>query len=515
MDLLTIAIVALVGAPLLAGGLSLVVHRSVVLHAINLASMAMLVTAEIVITRTVLKDGPFTAMSQLVYLDAFSTFILFIIGVVGLACSFYMRSYMDEHVARGTIAPTRLNLFFFLFHMFLLAMVVATLANSVGVQWVAIEATTLATTFLIAFWRRRESLEAGWKYLILCSVGISLALFGVVLLYYSSLHVLSDAGQALNVTQLLPVADRLNPHVLKLAFIFILVGYGTKVGLVPMHTWLPDAYTEAPAPVVAMLAGVLEVVSAYAILRVRVIVDHAVPFAFTSGLLTLFGFASLVTAAFFILIQHNYKRLFAYSSIEHMGIAMIGFGVGGALGTFGGLFHLLNHAFAKSMAFFAAGNIHRRFHTVEIGQVQGLATAQPWTAVALMTSGLALSALPPFSLFASEVQIVTALSSQGVPGMLFTSPEGMVTVSVSDQFGRMGLVSVFLMAGALAFGGLLYRITGMVWGVPPEEVSRGEPWTFGHLPIIVLVGALAAFCFFLPPPIQHLLEEATAILVVQ
>ncbi len=510
-----IEVAALVAAPLFAGGLSLTVHRSALLHAINLMSMAILVTAEIMITRTMLKDGPFTALEQLVYLDALSTFILFIIGTVGLACSFYMRSYLDEQVARGVIAPTRLNLFFFLFHMFLLAMIVATIANSVGVQWVAIEATTLATTFLIAFWRRRESLEAGWKYLILCSVGISLALFGVVLLYYSSLHVLSDVGQALNVTQLLTVADRLNPHVLKLAFIFILVGYGTKVGLVPMHSWLPDAYTEAPAPVVAMLAGVLEVVSVYAILRMRVIVDHAVPFAFTGGLLALLGFASLVTAAFFILIQHNYKRLFAYSSIEHMGIAMIGFGVGGALGTFGGLFHLLNHAFAKSMAFFAAGNIHRRFHTVEIGQVQGVSTAQPWTAMALMISGLALSALPPFSSFASEVQVVTALASQGVPGMWFTSTEGMVTIALSDQFERLALTAVFLMSVALAFGGLIYRITGMVWGTPTEGVLRQETWSLGHLPVILLAGALVVFSVFLPPPIRQLLERATTILVIQ
>ena len=364
-----------------------------------------------------LRDGPFTAIGQLVYLDALSAFILFIIGVVGLACSLYMRSYMDEQVARGVIAPRRLNLFFFLFHMFLLSMVIATVANSVGVQWVAIEATTLATTFLIAFWRRRESLEAGWKYLILCSVGISLALFGVVLTYYSSLHVLGDVSEALNVTQLLPLADRLNPHVLKLAFIFILVGYDTKVGLVPMHSWSPGCLHRS-AGSGGGDAGRCppEVVAVYAILRMRMIVDHAVPSAFTGGLLALLGFASFVTAAFFILIQHNYKRLFAYSSIEHMGIAMIGFGVGGPLGTFGGLFHLLNHAFAKSMAFFAAGNIHRRFHTVEIGQVEGLAIAQPWTAVALMISGLALSALPPFASFASEVQIVTALASQGVPG---------------------------------------------------------------------------------------------------
>lgn len=509
-----IEVVVLLLAPLLAGGLSLVIHRSALLHGINLMSMGALVTAEIMITRTVLRDGPITALGELVYLDALSTFILFIIGAVGLACSCYMRSYMDEQVARGVIAPTRLNLFFFLFHMFLFAMVIATIANSIGVQWVAIEATTLATTFLIAFWRRRGSLEAGWKYLILCSVGISLALFGVVLTYYSSLHVLGDVGQALNVTQLQPVADRLNPHVLKLAFIFILVGYGTKVGLVPMHSWLPDAYTEAPAPVVAMLAGVLEVVAVYAILRMKLIVDHAVPADFTGGLLGSLGFASFVTAALFILIQHNYKRLFAYSSIEHMGIAMIGFGVGGPLGTFGGLFHLLNHAFAKSMAFFAAGNIHRRFHTVEIGHVQGLAIVQPWTAMALTISGLALSALPPFASFASEVQIITALASQGVPGMWFTGTGSMATFALSDQLSRLGFAAVFLLSGVLAFGGMIYRITGMVWGTPPDGIIRGETWTLGHLPIILLTVALVGFGFFLPQPIQQLIEQATGIIVI-
>jgi len=510
-----IAVVVLLIAPILAAALSLVVQRSALLHAINLSSMGTLVVAEIMIIRSVLNDGPLTALGEFVYLDSLSAFILFIIGTVGLACSFYMRSYMDEQVARGVIAPRRLNLFFFLFHMFLLAMVLATIANSIGVQWVAIEATTLATTFLIAFWRRRESLEAGWKYLILCSVGISLALFGVVLTYYSSLLVLGDVSQALNVTQLLPLADRLNPHVLKLAFIFILVGYGTKVGLVPMHNWLPDAYTEAPAPVVAMLAGVLEVVAVYAILRLRMIVDHAVPSTFTGGLLALIGFASFVTAALFILIQHNYKRLFAYSSIEHMGIAMIGFGVGGVLGTFGGLFHLLNHAFAKSMAFFAAGNIHRRYHTVEIDHVRGLAVAQPWTAMGLMISGLALSALPPFASFASEMHVITALAAQGIPGMEISSTGGMVTVTWSEQFSHVGLVAVFLLSAVLAFGGLIYRMTGMVWGAPPEGIVRGEAWTLGRLPIILLAVALVGFGLFLPQLIQQLLEQATSILLLE
>ncbi|ALA60148.1 proton-conducting transporter membrane subunit [Nitrospira moscoviensis] len=493
------AVSVLLLAPLVAGGLSLLLTSSRWLHFVNLASMGALVSAEVVIGRTVLTTGAITALGELVYIDALSSVILFIIGTVGLACSLYMRSYLDEQVARGVIAPSRLNLFFFLFHMFLLAMVVATIANSLGVQWVAIEAATLATTFLIAFWRRRESLEAGWKYLILCSVGISLALFGVVLMYYSSLRVLGDVSSALNVTQLQQVAAQLDAHILKLAFVFLFVGYGTKVGLVPMHSWLPDAYTEAPAPVAAMLAGVLETVAVYAIVRSRGIVDQAVAPEFTGSLLVLFGLLSFAIAAFFLLLQHNYKRLLAYSSIEHMGLTMVGFGVGGAVGTFGGLFHLINHAFAKSLAFFAAGNIHRRYRSVEIHQVQGLVTVLPGSALALIVAGLALAALPPFALFASEMQIMTALGTAGLPGEW-------------GQSGSRGPVILLLLCSLVAFAGFLYRITGMVWGAAPHQIVRGERWSAGHLALILLSVVLMGFCWVLPLPLSHLLEAASVML---
>lgn len=501
-ETIQLAVSLLLLAPLVAGGLSLLLTSSRRLHLVNLTSMGALVSAEIVIGRTVIATGPLTALGDLVYIDALASLILFIIGTVGLACSLYMRSYMDEQVARGVIAPGRLNLFFFLFHMFLLAMVVATIANSLGVQWVAIEATTLATTFLIAFWRRRESLEAGWKYLILCSVGISLALFGVVLMYYSSLRVLGDVSSALNVTQLQQVAARLDPHILKLAFVFLFVGYGTKVGLVPMHSWLPDAYTEAPAPVAAMLAGVLETVAVYAIVRSRGIVDQAVSPEFTGSLLALFGLLSFSIAAFFLLLQHNYKRLLAYSSIEHMGLAMVGFGVGGTIGTFGGLFHLINHAFAKSLAFFAAGNIHRRYKSVEIGQVQGLFTVLPGSAMALVVAGLALAALPPFALFASDMHIITALGTWGLPGEW-------------GHPGARGPVVLLLLCSLVAFAGFLYRITGMVWGVAPPAIVRGEPWSAGHLSLILLSVLLVGLCLALPLPLSQLLETASAMLTTR
>jgi hydrogenase-4 component F len=498
-DIASVAVGLLILAPLAAGLLSLVIKTSRVLHLVNLASMTILISAEVAIGRTVLTQGSLKAIGDIVYIDALSSLILFIIGTVGIACSLYMRSYLDEQVTRGVIAPSRLNLFFFLFHMFLLAMVIATIANSLGVQWVAIEATTLATTFLIAFWRRRESLEAGWKYLILCSVGISLALFGVVLMYYSSLRVLGDVSSALNITQLQEVAAQLDPHILKIAFVFLFVGYGTKVGLVPMHTWLPDAYTEAPAPVAAMLAGVLETVSVYAIVRSKGIADQAMSPDFTGSLLALFGLVSFALAAFFILLQHNSPRLLAYSSIEHMGLAMIGFGVGGPLGTFGGLFHLVNHAFAKSLAFFAAGNIHRRYKSVEIDQVQGLIRVLPASALAILIAGLALAALPPFALFASEMQIVTALGTIGLPG----------------DWGRPGArspVVLLLLCSVVAFAGFLYRITSMVWGPAPRDIVMGERWTVGQISLILLSLLLVTLCWVLPPPLRQLLDNASSML---
>ena len=507
-------VIVLLAGPVVAGLLSLVIHRARVLHAMNFLAMLALAVAETALTRRVLTEGSVTALGSLVYVDALSDFILIIITAVGLSCSLYMWSYMDEQVARGVIAPKHLGLFFFLFHMFLFAMVAATMANSLGVQWVAVEGTTLATTFLIAFFRRRESLEAGWKYLILCSVGIALALFGVVLTYYSSVRVLGDASTALNVTALIGVANQLDPNVLKLAFLFILVGYGTKVGLVPMHTWLPDAYTEAPAPIAAMLAGVLETVAVYTVLRSKTIVDQALPPEFTGNLLLTFGFVSFVVASLFILLQHNYKRLFAYSSIEHMGLAMIGFGVGGLVGTFGGLFHLLNHALAKALAFFVAGNIHRRYDTLEIDGVRGLARSQPVTAVAILVAGCALVGLPPFSPFVSELLVVSALSVQNFASDTMHVGR-FVAVTVSDEMRSLGLVTVFLFFGVVLFGGMMSRIGAMVWGTPQDGITRGETWTVGHVPVLAMIVALLGLGFMLPESLRTLITRAVHVIVVR
>lgn len=514
MNTIVAPVAVFLATPLLAALLSLTTTHARLLHGLNLATMTGLVVSEIALIQQVLAHGPQTALWGLVYIDALSAFILFIVAFIGLSCSLYTWAYLDDYVARGVISPRRLSRFYFLFHVFLLAMIVATMANSLGVLWVAIEGTTLATTFLIAFFRTREGLEAGWKYLILCSVGIALALFGTVLTYYSSVRVLGDESTALNVTTLLEVAGQLDPHVLKLAFIFLLVGYGTKIGLAPMHAWVPEVYSEAPAPVTAMLAGVLETVALYAVLRSKAIMDQALSPAFTGNLLMLIGLISFVVAALFILIQHDYKRLFAYSSVEHMGLAMVGFGVGGPVGTFGGLFHLLNHALAKSLAFFAAGNVHRRFATREIGEVRGLAKVQPITAVALLVAGLALVGMPPFSMFVSEVMVVSALATQSFASDTLHLGR-FLTIIMAHEVRSLAMVTLFLLFGVALFGGFTYRVASMVWGTAPDGVRRGEPWDVGHVPLIVTGAALVGFGLALPEPVRGLMDRAVAILMVR
>lgn len=506
------AVLVLLGTPLVAAFVSLAIRNTRLLHGVNLATMTALVVAETALIGRVLSHGPFTALWELVYIDALSSFILFIIAAIGVSSSLYTWSYLDDYVARGVIAPHRLSRYFFLFHVFLFAMIAATMANSLGVLWVAVEGTTLATTFLIAFFRRRESLEAGWKYLILCSVGIALALFGTVLTYYSSVRVLGDVSTALNVTKLLEVAEGLDPHVLKLAFIFLVVGYGTKIGLVPMHTWVPEAYSEAPAPVTAMLAGVLETVAVYAVLRSKAVMDPALPPAFTGNLLLLIGLVSFGFAALFILVQRDYKRLFAYSSIEHMGLALAGFGVGGPTGTFGGLFHLLNHALAKSLAFFAAGNVHRRFGTRVIAEVRGVASAQPVTGLALLVAGFALVGMPPFSPFISEVMVIAALATQGFPSDTLHLGR-FLTITIADEVRSLGIVATFLVFAVALFGGFTYRLATMVWGLPPDHVTRGEGWELGHVPLVLAAGALVLLGIILPDPVRTLLDHATRLLI--
>jgi hydrogenase-4 component F len=348
--------------------------------------------------------------------------------------------------------------------------------------------------FLVNFERTRASLEAAYKYLLICSVGIAIAFVGTVLVYYAEAlrqqgGVVEHAAQGLRWTTLLALAPLLSPRVLQLAFVFIVVGYGTKAGLAPMHTWLPDAHSEAPAPVSALMSGALLSVGVYAILRFKPIVDASAGPVFTRRILLALGLSSLGVAAAFLWAPGNYKRMLAYSSVEHIGLVGLGLGFGGALGVSGALLHIANHGLAKCVVFLLAGRIRAAYGTVELGRVRGLLTALPVTGRGFLLGVLALMGLPPFGLFTSEVMIFAA----------------------GFREGQAWAAAAALVLLVVAFGGLLRAAHAMLFGPPPGVAPR--PAWLGAVPMAAALAALVLTGLAWPPGLAAALELATRVIV--
>jgi hydrogenase-4 component F len=380
------------------------------------------------------------------------------------------------------------------FHIFMNAfaftMLAAVVVQNVALMWVAIEATTIMSAMVIPLTRTKASVEASWKYLLLCSIGIALAFAGTVLGYFDFVSTAGDVAGALNWTVLRAAAPRLRPELLQMAFAFVLVGYGTKAGLAPMHTWLPDAHSEAPSPISAMMSGVLLAVAMYAIARWKAVVDRAVDPAFTGHLLIGFGLASMAIGAFSLVVQRHYKRMLAYSSIEHMGLVSIGLALG-PLGAFAAWLHVANHAVAKSAAFLLAGRVLHRYRTSEIAKVTGLLRVMPWTGALFAAGVLALVGLPPFGLFVSEFLLLRAALTTG-----------------------HGVVAAVILALLLTtFVSLVSHLNRMLYGDEPPDVVVGEEpgWAVVLLaaPIVILV----ALGLTIPTSMLTLIRQSAAALV--
>ena len=307
------------------------------------------------------------------YADALSALVILLTAFVSFVCAIYAVGYFRTDLEKGSITLRRLKEYYILTPLFVFALFLVALANNLGIMWVAIEGSTLASVLLIAFYNQKTSLEAAWKYIIIGSMGISMALFGTLLTYYAASHVVgTESIEGLNWTRLILAAPSLNPKALRLAFLFILMGYGTKAGIAPMHTWKPDSYSEAPAPSAAILAAAVLNCALYGILRFHILASRCLGPEFSSGLLLWFGLGSLLIATPFILVQTNFRRLLAYSSIDHTGIMLVGFGVGGSLGPFGALLHMFYHAITKPLLFFCAGNVQQQFGTATFRKVGGV-----------------------------------------------------------------------------------------------------------------------------------------------
>jgi hydrogenase-4 component F len=418
--------------------------------------------------------------------DALSALLVLCIAFVALLAS-ALSPGLGQHGSDEAPQIRRLRIYT---NAFALTMLTAVTIHNVALMWVAIEATTITSAMAIPLNRTKASVEASWKYLLVCSVGIALAFTGTILAYFDFVATAGEVPGSLNWTVLRGAASSLHPELLQLAFAFILVGYGTKAGLAPMHTWLPDAHSEAPSPISAMMSGVLLAVAMYAIARWKAVIDASVDPAFTNALLIGFGLLSVAIGTLSLVIQRHYKRMLAYSSVEHMGLITIGLALG-PLGAFAAWLHVVNHAVAKSASFLLAGRILQRYETTEIGGITGLLQVMPWTGALFATGILALVGLPPFGLFVSEFLLVQA--------------------AVADH--KMWLAAVVLLLLLTAFISLLNHLNRMLYGGVPEGVRLGEQRSWPILALIVPAALLVVLGVTLPTPISTLIHQSVGSLV--
>lgn len=430
----------------------------------------------------VLSDGYFKA-STFFSVDAFGVFMLLLITLSGFFVSLYAIGYLRAEVQKGIIGPSRVRQFFLLLEFFLFAMSLAVSTINPIVMWISIEATTLSTAFLISFYNKPSATEAAWKYLIINSLGLLLSLLGTLLF----LALPEARTGSFTWSMLHDAAAGMHPMAVKIAFIFILVGYGTKVGFVPMHTWLPDAHSKAPSPISALLSGVLLNVALVAVLRFKGVIDIAVGPGFAASLLMYFGLVSVILAALIIFVQRSYKRLLAYSSIEHMGIIALGIGFGG-LGTVAAIMHMLYHSLIKTLLFFSAGNIFLRYSSTKMKNISGILSALPLTGPLFFGAVIAIVGLPPFGTFATKMLIFS-----------------------SGMESHAWVVGMTIFVLAVVFFGFFRHVSGMLFGAVPENIERGESNILTQIPLLLLAALIVILSFYFPESLRALIDAAAVV----
>jgi len=471
--------------PLLGALLMALIRSKVVAGWVNLVLALLTLCGALLLALEVLRNGPIH--NAAFRIDAFCIYMVVLTAFVSFTTAIFSRPYMAHVCEIGRINPSRLRLYHSMYQGFIFTMLLALTVDNLGIMWVAVEGATLATVLLVSLYRTPESIEAAWKYFILCGVGIAMALFGTVLIYFAAQHVLSDVTQGLSWTVLYGVAAQLNPTVMKIAFIFVLVGYGTKVGLVPLHNWLPDAHSEGPTPVSAVLSGLLLNIALYAIVRLKMLADAPLEAAgslvMPGHVMMAFGIVSLIVSSLFLHRQKDIKRMFSYSSIEHMGLMTLGFGIGGPLATFAALLHMLVHSLTKSAIFITVGHAAHIAGTQSMAHIRGLIRTQPVVGWSLLIGVAAIAGFPPFGIFTSEFLLLSAT--------LHSYP----------------WLAGFLLAGlAIAFAGLFRNLHPMVYGSPPEGQ---QPVRANMIPIIAHLLLVLWFGLSLPGFLSRWLDQAT------
>jgi hydrogenase-4 component F len=410
---------------------------------------------------------------QYLFIDDLNIVFIVLSTFVAFTTSVFSASYIAHELETGKLTPTYLRFYHAMYQLLMFGMNLALLANNIGLMWVAIELATLTTVLMVGIYRTAEALEAAWKYFILGSVGIALALFGTILVYMAARPIVGEGTDAMVWTVLMGRVATFDPALLNLAFVFLLLGYGTKVGLAPLHAWLPDAHAEGPTPISAVLSGLLLNVALYAVLRFKLLLA-ANPSALAPGpLMMIMGLGSVIFAGFMLYRRRDIKRMFAYSSIEHMGVVAFAFGLGGPLANFAGLLHMVMHSLTKSAIFFTVGHITQVKGTQKIADIRGLTVTHPLLGWGLVLGVVAIAGLPPLGIFMSEFLVV------------------------SSTFARQPLLAIPLVAGLLiAFGALFLRLNGLAFG---EPTGSTQPVKASYIPMYVHLALVFAAGIYLPP----------------
>lgn len=462
--------------PQLLHGITALTHTAVLV--VSLALLGMLLTG----------SAP-NAFGNLLLLDPLGGLVLLIIAVVGFTSAVYSVGYLHHEVSHGAVKANELRRYYSLLHVFVFTMLLSAVSGNLGVLWTAIAATTIASAPLVDFYGSRDPLEAAWKYIVLTTAGSMVALFGFLLLYQAGVHVLGESYD-FTFPVLAGVASKLPAASALTAFLLVLVGFGAKAGLAPMHTWLPDAHSQAPSPICALLSGVELNCAMLGIFRVFALTAPAAGSGRLHLALVLFGLFSLLVAVAFLVSQRDFKRLLAYSSIEHMGLIALGVGIGAPLAVFGAMLQMVNHALAKSLMFFTTGNLLLRFRTRAIGEVSGLVRDMPATAVLAIGGGLAIAGAPPFSLFISEFSIIAGAAR-------------------SKQVTAAAIAAALLVIGFIA---IVAPFTRMSFGAPAENaVATTRLSRIVLVPAYLSLLAVLVLGVWVPGPLHDLLAGAAGL----
>ena len=421
---------------------------------------------------------------QYLFVDDLNIAFIVLNTFVGFTASVFSAGYIGHELETGRLTQANLRFYHAMYQIMMFGMNLAFVANNIGLMWVAVELATLTTVLMVGIYRTHEALEAAWKYFILGSVGIAFALFGTILVYMAARPVVGEGQDAMVWTLLVQHADKFDAALLNVAFVFLLLGYGTKVGLAPLHAWLPDAHAEGPTPISAVLSGLLLNVALYAVLRFKILLAASDDALAPGPLMATMGLASLVFAPFMLYRRRDIKRLFAYSSIEHMGIIVFAFGMGGPLANFAGLLHMVMHSLTKSAIFYCVGHIAQIKGTQRIAEIRGLTETHPGLGWAFLIGVVAIAGLPPLGVFMSEFLIV------------------------SSTFANQPLLAIPLVLGLLvAFGALIMRGAGVAFG---EPTGSTQPAVASYLPIYAHLALVLVAGLYLPPPLvgwfRHIAE---------